>query len=135
MAFSEGAAAAASLIVDHIRHINTQQSSPFGFKCAIFFCAAPPIDAEAVRHGELVYLSHERNGNIIDIPTAHVWARVDNVHSGFGQSLSAICKEDVKEEYVHDLGHTIPGAQSGTGVFESVRAIRRTLERAMEQVS
>jgi hypothetical protein len=37
---------------------------------------------------------------------------------------------DTKEEFIHDLGHTIPGAQSGEGVPETVCVIRRTIDRA-----
>jgi hypothetical protein len=132
IAFSEGAAVAASLIVDRIRSAASMQPSPFHFKCAIFFCGANPVEAEAVKRGEIIYLNGGKHGRIIDIPTAHIWTRDDNVHPGFGESLSGLCEESVMEEYIHALGHTIPGAQSGDGVFETVRVIRRTLERAAE---
>jgi predicted esterase len=131
--FSEGAAVAASLIVDHIRRTTAQESTPFAFKLAIFFCAANPVDADAVQRGSIELLDPGREGEVIAIPTAHIWARNDDVHPGFGQRLSALCSASTKEEYVHDLGHTIPGAQSGEGVSETTRVIRRTVERALEQ--
>lgn len=132
MAFSEGAAAAASLIIDYGRRTAAHEPSPFSFRCAIFFCAANPIDPDAIKKGELVILNQARDGRIINIPTAHIWTRDDNVHPGFGQALMDICNVGLREEYIHDFGHIIPGAQSDAGVFETVRAIRRTLERAME---
>jgi predicted esterase len=131
MGFSEGAAVAASLMVDHVRRTSAGQASPFAFKCAIFFCAANPVDAEAVQQGSIEMLDPTVTGQIIAIPTAHIWAPNDDVHSGFGQTLSALCADTYKEEYVHGLGHAIPGAQSADGVFESTRVIRRTIERAM----
>jgi hypothetical protein len=130
MAFSEGAAVASSLIVDCIRSSSIGKASPFDFKCAIFFCAGNPIDINAMHRNELVYLDCEKDGALISIPTAHIWAREDNVHRGFGRRLSKVCHVDTKEEFIHDLGHTIPGAQSGEGVPETVCVIRRTIDRA-----
>lgn len=132
MAFSEGAAAAAALIVDYARRKSAHEQSPFGFKFGIFFCSANPVDPDAIKGSELVFMTQERDGTVIEIPTAHLWTRDDNVHPGFGQGLRRICRQDVMEEFVHDLGHNIPGAQSDAGVFETVRAIRRTIERAVE---
>ncbi|CAG8952792.1 hypothetical protein HYFRA_00009038 [Hymenoscyphus fraxineus] len=133
MAFSEGAAVAASLIVDHIRCTSAGEFSPFGFKCAIFLCSANPLDASEIQKGKLRLLSSDIDGRLIQIPTAHIWTPEDDVHPGFGMTLTKLCASDLMENHVHDLGHTIPGAQSDKGVPEAVRAIRRTLERAMEK--
>ena len=132
MAFSGGAAVAASLIVNYIRSTSAQEPSPFNFKCAVFFCAANPVDIAAIQSGSLRKLDATVDGRLINIPTAHVWTPDDDVHPGFGKILGQLCAVDIKEEYIHQLGHTIPGAQSDEGVPETIRAIRRTIERAAE---
>lgn len=130
MAFSEGAGVAASLLAYQERLMAAQKSSPFRFKFGIFFCGAGAFDAESLQQGILRELDPSVDGRVITMPTAHIWTRHDQVHPGFGQKLRALCADGVAEEYLHDFGHSVPGAQGEEGVVEATRVIRRTIERA-----
>jgi hypothetical protein len=66
----------------------------------------------------------------IQTPTAHIWDPTDTVHPGFGDGLRALCVETASEQYIHGLGHVVPGIRSDEGVKEVVRVIRRTIEKA-----
>ncbi|KAF1951064.1 hypothetical protein CC80DRAFT_425430, partial [Byssothecium circinans] len=130
--FSEGAAVALSLLSMHERLLRDQGSSPFHFKCGIFFCAGAAFDATLLHDGVLRKLDLASGDRAVTFPTAHIWARKDDVHPGFGEVSRVICSTSSVEEYVHELGHTVPGARSDDGVVEAVRAIRRTIERARD---
>jgi hypothetical protein len=128
--FSEGAGVGASLLAYQERMVACKSSTPFAFKCGIFFSAAPPVDVEAMQMGFLQRLSGSRDGRCIRVPTAHVWDPNDAVHPEFGEVLYTLCFENVMEHYIHDLGHVVPGTQSEEGVKETLRVIRRTIERS-----
>jgi predicted esterase len=130
MGFSEGAGVAASLLAAQEKSRATQGESKFQFKCGIFFCGAEAFDAPSLQSGKLRKLESSTDGQIITLPTAHIWAKEDTLHPKFGQSLRKVCMDAVAEEFLHDLGHAIPGAQSRSGVLEATRAIGRTIERA-----
>jgi hypothetical protein len=130
IAFSEGAGVGASLLAYQEKMVAAGQSSPFTFTCGIFFSAAPPVDVQGMQRGELRHLSGAEDGRCIKVPTAHVWDPDDAVHPGFGEVLRGLCFEEAAEEYVHGLGHVVPGTQSEEGVKETVRVLRRTIERA-----
>ncbi|ORX94600.1 serine hydrolase FSH [Clohesyomyces aquaticus] len=132
MGFSEGAGVALSLLAMHAQLLETQKPSPFNFKCGIFFCGAPAFDAVSLGAGILRKLDPASGDRPVTLPTAHIWSRDDELHPGFGEASRAICAGPNVEEYVHDLGHTVPGARSGAGVVEASRAVRRTIERARE---
>lgn len=63
--YSEGAGAAASLIVDEMKRFQ-EEGRPRRIKCAIFFAGWPPMRAD-----EELVLSDE-SPLIIDIPTLHI---------------------------------------------------------------
>jgi hypothetical protein len=128
--FSEGAGVGASLLQYQEKMAAADIPTPFRFRCGIFFSAAPPVDIEAMKQGELRRLSGEADGRCISMPTAHVWDPNDAVHPGFGEVLRQLCQVNEKEEYEHGLGHVVPGTQSNEGVKESVKILRRTIERA-----
>ncbi|KAH9905926.1 hypothetical protein F4778DRAFT_684058 [Xylariomycetidae sp. FL2044] len=122
MAFSEGASVAAQLLIEDARH-------RFGhFRCAILFSAPLPSDAELVSRGIIVEAATA--GILVDIPTAHIWSEKGDIYPGAGRELALRCNPDLKEEFVHDLGHEIPGFRNDEGFAQTVRAIERTIEQA-----
>jgi hypothetical protein len=70
------------------------------------------------------------DGEVIDVSTAHIWGKNDNLYPSFGPVLSRLCKADMKEVYVHDGGHIIPGARDIKTVKNCVSVIRTTTELA-----
>lgn len=125
LAFSEGAGLAASLLIKMSRLDTVIDAEPRLIKCAIFFSGGVPRDPET---GKL--MDGDLDQEIIDVPTAHIWGRADEIYPTFGPVLSKLCKIASREIYVHDGGHTIPGAGDMYAVKSCVNAIRRTVELA-----
>ncbi len=125
MGFSEGGAVAAgALIVD-------AKLQFAGFKCGIFFCATTPQDLNAaVSKGELRDLDPARDGIVIDVPTAHIWSDKDRVHPDMGRDLVQLCREEVRSEVIHGLGHDVPGARSDEAFLATRKAVERALHLA-----
>ncbi|KAF2230325.1 hypothetical protein EV356DRAFT_509139 [Viridothelium virens] len=135
IAFSQGAGLAASLMVHHIQN-NPQkaQKDPI-FRCGIFFSGGTPEDPRRVLSRDLPehnrrYLSYEDDGELIQVPTAHIWGQNDSFYPTFGPVLSGICDKKTKEELVHSGGHEVPGAKDQLTVDKVARIIRRTIARA-----
>ncbi|KAI1340368.1 hypothetical protein F5Y15DRAFT_380456 [Xylariaceae sp. FL0016] len=128
MGFSEGGAVAAWMLLENARHPAT-----FGdFKCAIFFSAAVPFDPDVIRTGTVRVPDPTVEGVMITIPTAHIWSTVGDVNMERAQSLAKLCEPGLKEEYVHSLGHNVPGSKSDEALAGSLRVIEHTVERARE---
>ncbi|KAH7070079.1 serine hydrolase FSH [Paraphoma chrysanthemicola] len=130
--FSEGAGVGASLLAYQEKTAAEGNETLFSFRCGIFFSAAPPVDIHAMHNGKLRRLSSEVDGVCIRVPTAHIWDPRDEVHPGFGEVLRGLCTQEGKEEFEHVSGHVVPGTQSDEEVKETVRAMRRTIERARD---
>ncbi|ORY58511.1 serine hydrolase FSH [Pseudomassariella vexata] len=124
MGFSEGGAVAALLLVTDARH------SVASFQCAIFFSAAPPFDPDDLQKGELRWVNADTDGEIIKIPTAHMWSREGDVNSIKSQHLVGLCEREGRETYVHGLGHDVPGAKSEKDLAGAVRVIEHVIENA-----
>ncbi len=145
MGFSEGGIVAAMLLVEDSRR-------PFaGFKCGIFFSAAPPLDPDDIRNGTARCLNPATDGVAVKIPTAHIWSS-KTAEAGFGQlpsplahlwsgagwenpervheALARLCNERLCEVFMHDLGHGVPGSTSDQGLRGTLRAIEHTIENA-----
>ncbi|CAJ2512532.1 Uu.00g055470.m01.CDS01 [Anthostomella pinea] len=128
MGFSEGGAVAAWMLLENARHPHT-----FGaLKCAIFFSAAVPFDPEVIRDGIVRAVDPATDGVLIKIPTAHIWSKAGDVNSKHAQSLSRLCEEGLREVFVHELGHNVPGSKSDEGLAGSLRAIEHTIENAKD---
>lgn len=108
--------------------------SNYGFKCGIFFSAPPPIDERLARQGvvEARHHNYSTDGVLINVPTAHIWSDARGIHQGMGQELVELCDESLREEAVHGLGHTVPGAYGDEGLKDALRAIERVIERAKD---
>jgi predicted esterase len=125
--FSEGAAVAATFIIHQSRRLNQPEDR---IKCAVFFCGGIPEDPDCLARGMIRSLDPEQDGEIIDIPTAHIWAENDISYPNNGRKLFGLCRKDARESYVHQLGHSIPGSTSNKGLSETVRVIQRVFEYA-----
>lgn len=138
MGFSEGGIVAAMLLVEDARR-------PFaGFKCGIFFSAALPLDPDVVRTDVVRCINPDTDGVVLHVPTALIveenlvrlrdrsplaslWCQEDAQ-----KALVRICDERLREVVSHDRGHQVPGFKSTDGLLETLRAIERTIERAMD---
>lgn len=136
MGFSEGAAVAASLLAAQERLLKDGLRSPFAFTCGIFFSAMVPLDVHSLENqNELRRLDPSMDGCVLTLPTTHIWSAADTLYPGAGVVVRDLSMQEAREEYVHGLGHSIPGTHSNEGVNEVTRAIRRTVERAMDIIT
>ncbi|KAI0008227.1 serine hydrolase FSH [Xylariaceae sp. FL0662B] len=133
MGFSEGGTMAATILLEDARHGSLGEA----IKCAIFFSAAPPFDPDLIRQtGILKYAcADEAGGNkipLINIPTAHIWSQTVGVNEmRVHQSLAQLCNEEVREVFLHELGHDVPGSKSDKGLAGTLRAIEHVIENAI----
>ncbi|KAL2292504.1 hypothetical protein FJTKL_09467 [Diaporthe vaccinii] len=132
IAFSQGAIIAASYLC---RWRTLQQgtngkelSAAQPFKCASFFSAPAAYSWNSLRDGRLRALSRDEDGELIQIPTAHIWGRDDDTIDA--TSVSGLCATDTAETFMHEGGHEIPGVRMNTAVKSSVRAMRRVIAMA-----
>lgn len=130
MAFSQGAGLAATLMVRKLLQEPMQQRLNPLFKCAIFFSGGLPGDPAALRKNQLRPLSFDIDGEVIDVPTAHIWGSNDQQYPTFGHVLSQLCKLEMRAVFIHQGGHEIPGSNSKDAVTATVQAIRRTIAKA-----
>ncbi|KAI1332329.1 serine hydrolase-domain-containing protein [Xylariaceae sp. FL0255] len=123
--FSEGGAVAAWMLLE-----NSRYPSRFGsFKCAIFFSAAVPFDPDVVRSGEMKAVDLVSAGEPIRIPTAHIWSNENDVNEERARALTRLCDADLRETFVHSLGHHVPGSKSDESLFGTIRVIEHAIER------
>ena len=131
MAFSQGAGLAASLLIHQMQKDAHKAHLYPVFSCAVFFSGGAPKDPRAERSAESTRLMWwVDDGEVIEIPTVHVWGRNDTLYPTFGPVLSKLCKASEREELVHDGGHDIPGPKDPVTVEKIARLIKRTIERA-----
>lgn len=140
MGFSEGGVIAAMLLIEDARQ------SFAGFKCGIFFSAAPPLDPDVVRGGILQCVDPDRDGILIQVPTAHIggsnecleqlnqlspmaplWSKSPAL---LRDALVRLCDDHHRQEFLHSRGHDIPGASSPKELSGVLRAIERTIDSA-----
>lgn len=131
MAFSIGAALAAMLLIQEHQETPIQQQLKPIFKCAIFFSGGIPCDPALLRRERKTRrCEKESNGIIIHIPTAHIWGANDTLYPKFGPVLKDLCLSELREEFIHEGGHEIPGSKDKIGVANTVKIVKRTIERA-----
>lgn len=133
MSFSLGATLAASLMVHKLLKDPRKERLQPTFRCAIFFCGGIPEVISPDDHAERRALSFEVDGEVIDVPTAHIWGANDHLYPTFGVVLSQLCKEDKRSVFVHEGGHEIPGPKDPDALQKAIRVIKRTIERADEE--
>ena len=121
LAFSQGATIAATYLAHMHRIGNTAP-----FKCAVFFSAGGVFDVDLLASGQVKLLTPEDVGEVITIPTVHIWGSRDNtpVQSA---AVGAVCVAEKRQVFLHEGGHEIPGVRNPAGVKGSVRAMRRVI--------
>lgn len=132
MSFSLGATLASSFIIYKLRQNKRKELISPTFRCAIFFSGGIP--EEMSENGlERRVMSWQEDGEVIQIPTAHIWGANDHMYPDFGKVLSKLCQEEQKAVFIHPGGHEIPGPKDEHTLQEAIRVIKRTIERADEQ--
>ncbi|KXX75425.1 Family of serine hydrolases 3 [Madurella mycetomatis] len=120
LAFSQGATISATYLAHAQRRGVTVP-----FKCAIFFSTGGVFDVDLLAKGEISMLTPEDVGEVIQIPTAHIWGLNDStVRSA---AVAAVCAREKRQVFVHDGAHEIPGVRSPADVKSSVRVMRRVI--------
>ena len=84
------------------------------------------------QRNEIRLLDPRVDQEVIKIPTAHIWGANDKLYPSFGPVLKDLSVSDLRQEFVHQGGHDIPGPKDRNGVSNSVRIIKRTIEKALE---
>ncbi|KAI9927531.1 hypothetical protein ASPWEDRAFT_186869 [Aspergillus wentii DTO 134E9] len=132
IAFSLGGALAATFL---IREATLNPATPLPFKCAIFLSGGAPLDPVALERGEVVLLDAPLPGEdsqlLHGFPTAHIWGRNDELWGDRSETLCALCDPQERAVLLHDEAHAVPGARAKEALLGSVRAIRRTVGRAV----
>ncbi|CAI6237058.1 unnamed protein product [Periconia digitata] len=129
LAFSQGAAVAATLMAQRMKRDAAQERLRPVFKCAVFVGAAAPCDPiELEEHGRVRVLDAAVDGEVIEVPTAHIWGEQDA--SLYPQLLAGLCRAEGRNVYVHEGGHAIPGSQTDEALAGSVRVVKRCIAMA-----
>lgn len=127
MAFSQGAGLAASLMIKKLHQDRIRQWLYPLFNLAFFFSGGVPIDPD-----ELRLMDFKHDGELIEIPTAHIWGEADRLYPSFGPVLSNLCKGGGRREiFIHKGGHEIPGPQALDVVAKVIAAVNRTMDRVV----
>lgn len=140
MGLSEGGIIASMLLIEDARQSFAE------LKCGIFFSAAPPLDPDVVRGGILQSVDPDRDGILIQVPTAHIggsnecleqlsqlspmaplWSKSPAL---LRDALVRVCNDNHRQEFLHSRGHDIPGASSPKELSGILRAIERTIDSA-----
>ena len=130
MAFSQGAKLAATLLIRQKQHDPKLARRQPVFRCAIFFSCGVIVDPTALLRDEIRVMDHATDGEVIMVPTAHVWGVDDDVEPRIGVGLCELCNSQVKTTHVHSDGHLVPGPRSREALLGAVQCIRTTIDRA-----
>lgn len=101
------------------------------FKCAIFISGGVPGDPAALEQDRVRTLDYSTDGEVIRVPTAHVWGANDPRLSNFGPVLSKLCKAAFRTVYVHGAGHEVPGPRDQAALRSTVTAIQKTIDMVL----
>ena len=126
MAFSMGAILGATLLVR-----KAQANAMLPFRLAVFFCGGVPGDPSALDRGESRLLNSSLDGEVLHLPTAHVWGKNDPGNPFWGPELAKLCSRQLATTFIHEGGHDIPSWQDKTGLEKSIQCIQRAIDRAV----
>lgn len=124
IAFSQGGVLASTLLVRQAR----RNPDAVALKVAMFFSALVPVDPDVLESGVITPLDHALVGEIISIPTVHVWGAAKHGELAWPPKLFRLCKEG--EHFEHSGGHEIPGSKDRAAVTEIVQRMRRAIWKA-----
>lgn len=97
-------------------------------KCAVFFSGLRGVNYDSLLQGTLQRL--EGSYGLIRLPTAHIWGKNDWRWSKESEALSGACEENTRSVYIHKGGHEVPGPRLEDSMIETLKMIRRTIDRA-----
>lgn len=100
-------------------------------KCAIFIAGGVPGDPAALEQGKIRPLDFATDGELIHLPTAHIWGANDRQRPTFGPVLSKLTKAALRTVYVHNGGHEVPGPRDQVALSNTVKAIQRTIDTVL----
>ncbi|KAI0144467.1 serine hydrolase FSH [Xylariaceae sp. FL1272] len=123
--FSQGAALAAAVMARRWQKDPVAEATNPIFKCAVFFGAGLPCDPAALEAGQVRGLSPDTDWGLIRVPTTHVWGREDS--SSHPPILAELCDPNLRQVYVHEGGHGIPGSQMSMELTNCVLVIKRSI--------
>lgn len=126
MAFSIGAVLGATLLVQ-----KSQTNAPLPFRLAIFFCGGAPGDPAALYEDRFRILDGAFDGELLHLPTAHIWGKNDPRNPSWGPQLASLCSSHLESIFVHERGHDIPSWHDLVGLERTVQCIQRTIDRAI----
>lgn len=100
-------------------------------RCCIFLAGgATALDPDMLSEGRIVALPAAKVGEVITIPTAHVYGVADP-YAPVAKEFSDLCRVEVKSVYVHPGQHEVPGSGSSSSakevVNQTVNTVRRTI--------
>lgn len=127
IAFSQAVGLAGTWLVHRRR-----ASSPSSVRCAIFLAGgSSALDPTLLlEEGAIVHLPAAKVGEIIDIPTAHVYGVADP-YAPEAVAFSALCGREVRSVYVHPGVHEVPGSGAGSSGREVLNLTVNTIRRAI----
>lgn len=129
LAYSHGAALAATFLIEHFK---LQPTVAPPFRCAIFLSGGIPLILGGEEGNNSVrFANRETDGVLLALPVANIWGQKDQLYPGMSEALNSLCNEKLGEVFVHDGGHEVPGVRAKDDVLGAVKAIRRTVDRAL----
>lgn len=129
LAYSHGAQLVASMLA----RLHTRSPLAQPFKCAVFLSGGIPYELVTLSSGveKISFISPEERESLIHIPTANIWGGRDVLYPGHSKVLSKLCRADWNTEFVHTGGHEIPGAKTKNDLLGCVKAIQKTMDKAL----
>ncbi len=134
LAFSQGATLAATWLAraatrERRKGLSaTDTRNLGGIKCAVLFSAGGVFDAESLGSGTARMLNVEDDGELIPIPTAHIWGQHDTTINAEG--VMRVCRSENRQQLIHEGGHEIPSIKMPDAVMASVKMMRRVISSA-----
>lgn len=156
MGFSEGGLVAASLLVEDARH----PFAGFKCGIFLNAPALPldPNVIHLTGDG-LRCLEPNKDGVIVHVPTAHISEKTvrsdlaaksplntlwqnsgaaagshgnagNEVGIDFAEGFVRLCEEELREFFLHEIGHQVPGSRSSQGLSGALWAMERTIQKA-----
>ena len=128
LAFSQGAGLAAMYLAR--KAIQGPGSTP-PLKCAVLISCAAIYDPTAwLEHGQVRVLEPAKDGQLIKIPTVHIWGKEDSVRHE-SEVVSNLCDQSQATTFVHEGGHEVPRLGTKHAVAGTVKAMRRGITQAL----
>jgi predicted esterase len=127
LAFSQGAGLAAAFMMQ--RALAEPLRRP-PFRCAVLVSCVWVYDPVAwAERGEVRTLHGSALGEVVAVPTVHVWGARDPRRAE-SEGMRGFCKAELATVFVHGGGHEVPGLGAKEAVSGTVKAIRRGITLA-----